>query len=146
MSGKRFVILTASEQLPAKLAVASLPEVEMLGEQFTNQLTLSVVNVFPFDFGKAKGHLESCHFKAVFHSARSGGHGHGHRRKRIRNLRLTKRLLKNGRGHLMRPCLQLGLGNPRNEGMVQGRMGTCAASSHSSQMKMRSKSTGTNLI
>lgn len=88
MSGKRFVILTASEQLPAKLAVASLPEVEMLGEQFTNQLTLSVVNVFPFDFGKAKGHLESCHFKAVFHSARSGGHGHGHRRKRIRNLRL----------------------------------------------------------
>lgn len=47
MSGKRFVILTASEQLPAKLAVASLPAVEMLGEQFTNQLTLSVVNVFP---------------------------------------------------------------------------------------------------
>jgi len=47
VSGKRFVILTASEQLPAKLAVASLPEVEMLGEQFTNQLTLSVVNVFP---------------------------------------------------------------------------------------------------
>ena len=51
MSGKRFVILTASEQLPAKLAVASLPEVQRLGEQFTNQLTLSV-NVFPLR-GKA---------------------------------------------------------------------------------------------
>ena len=46
----------------------------------------------------------------------------------------------------MRPCLQLGLGNPRNEGMVQGRMGTCPHSRKIAvRWKKRSTSTGSNV-
>ena len=145
VSGKRFVILTASEQLPAKLAVASLPEVERLGEQFTNQLTLSVVNVFPL---RGKAWPPWLPFQASFPFRKIWC--------LVTNRRKDPKLGAAWRLHLQWHEVTVSWPRPPDEtlssigschwGMREWNGGNGDMCSHSSQMKKRSKSTGSNVL